>query len=251
MTIQTNPPTLPFSPMAGSPKLDDLFNIFKKQIMLDLNCHAVGTIQSFDSDNQTAQVSFNYTKTYFVRNESTKQYQQNEQILPILQQVPIIFLNGGSFSLTFPIIQGDQCLVFFNDRDMDKWYGNETINNDPNSVSPCNTVRLHSSADAIAIVGLHPLSYQIPNYDTAHALLQNGATQVGISATQARIANAATTLGAAIAQVTTALENLGTALAAATSSTGDTGLQSAINSAGSALNSAITTAASALSNLLE
>jgi hypothetical protein len=233
-----------YSPLLTNPNMQDLFNLFEKQIMLDLNCHAVATVQSFDATKLTVQATVNYTKTYFMFNESTGNYDQKEMTYPTLQDVPVLVACGGAFSLTFPITAGDQALILFNDRDMDNWFTASA----PSPASAVNTGRLHSLSDGLAIVFKR---YPLAGYSTTHAILQQaGGAQVGV-ASKALITNAAAvSLGTALANLTAALNSLGSALSSAISSTGDTGFGT-INSAGSALESAIATVSSQLSGLLE
>lgn len=42
--------------------------------------------------------------------------------LPILGDVPIVWPRGGGFALTFPVKQGDECLVVFSSRCIDGWW---------------------------------------------------------------------------------------------------------------------------------
>ena len=41
---------------ANEPTLASLLNLFKENLMSELNCHQVGEIVSFDPSNQTAEV---------------------------------------------------------------------------------------------------------------------------------------------------------------------------------------------------
>jgi hypothetical protein len=105
--------------------------------------------------------------------------------------------------LTFPIAAGDDCLLLFNDRDIGNWFqGNPPM--------PVPSLRLHSFADAIAIVGLRPVTASIPGYDTANAVLQNGSTKVSVGESLITIANSMTTLNTLLQSLLTTLEGLTT-----------------------------------------
>jgi len=138
-------------------ELADLGNLWMKQVKLDLNCHNVGTIESFDPVFQTAKVSINYTKAY-LKIDDVGNANVLPDVYPVLVDCPCIVVGGGSGYLSFPIEPGDECLVMFNDRDMDNWYSGSS-----NSITA--TGRLHAFTDAIVLVGLRSRANAIMGYD--------------------------------------------------------------------------------------
>lgn len=161
---------LPQNLIPNEPELKDLFALFRKEVFLGLNCHAIATVQSFNADNQTASATVNYKKTFF-KPDATGVYNPTLVNYPQLIDCPVIFLGGGGASLTFPVAQGDECLVLFNDRDLDRWFqGNSNIN-------PA-TPRLHSFSDAILLVGLRSLANSVPNFNPDNAEIQTGSLKV-------------------------------------------------------------------------
>lgn len=170
----------------SEPGLKDLLDLHKKDVMLSINCHAIATVQSFDDTKQTITATINYKKTYFKTNNDGS-YVPVLYDYPILLDVPVITMQGGTASLTFPIAKGDSCLILFNDRDLDNWFHT-------GQVSQTATPRLHSFSDGIALVGLRASNNPIANYDMTRVVLQNGLTMVGLSDTLVKIANATTTL---------------------------------------------------------
>ena len=148
------------------PSLRDALDIIKRETFLDLNCHHVGTIQSFDPVRQVAQVSIVYTKTYN-EPDSSGVFQLVEVEYPLLIDVPVIILGGSAAYLSMPIAQGDDCLVLFNDRDIDVWFSG-------NYDQPCSTARLHNISDGFALVGIRAKGDWITLYDGSRAVLQNG-----------------------------------------------------------------------------
>ena len=126
------------------PGLNDLLDNFKGEIFRDLNCVKIGEIQSYDKATASAQVK--------IKIKEWIDWDGNKSIAyPIIDDVPIIVLQGGGAWLEFPIAKGDPCLLFFGDRDIDNWWtsGNETT---PNSL------REHSLSDCMALVGINPKS---------------------------------------------------------------------------------------------
>lgn len=183
------PPNIPLKKVF-EPNLTDLLTLFKKDIMLSLNCHAIGTVQSVDFDNQTLNAVINYKKTYFDNDKSVL------VDYPALIDCPFISLCGGNGSLTFPIEAGDQCVILFNDRDIDNWFQGAGPG------GPVASARLHSLSDGLALVGLNTIS----PYDNTRVSLNNGSTSVGVGASLIRLKNATTTLAQVINGLISLLE---------------------------------------------
>ncbi|MGV0885975.1 Gp138 family membrane-puncturing spike protein [Acinetobacter venetianus] len=49
--------------------------------------------------------------------------------IPILQDVPVMFLCAGGFTITHPINAGDECLVSFSSRNIDNWWQSGGVQN--------------------------------------------------------------------------------------------------------------------------
>lgn len=155
----------------SNPSLMNLLNLFKKDLLLNFNCHHIGEVQSFDATKQTAQVTISYKQTYFPSNEKTNAPRLVDY--PVLADCPVICLSGGTGALTFPIAKGDPCVVLFNDRDIDNWFSGSTTS------SP-ETGRLHSFSDGLVLVGVRNLAGLITEYDTDSVSLRKGTTKVRV-----------------------------------------------------------------------
>ena len=140
--------------------------------MMQLNCHQVGEIVSFDPSTQTAEVQIKMMKTH---NGELQDY-------AILLDCPCIILGGGEGRLTFPIKQGDSCLVFFNDRDIDNWYASGQ------KMQP-RTERMHSYSDAIALVGPRNLQNKITDYLQDGTELKYGDSTIKLQDNKVTITN--------------------------------------------------------------
>lgn len=220
------------------PTLKDLLDLAKKDIFLSFNCHAIATIQEFDETDQTVSATINYKKSF-------TQGQPDGSIItvlkdyPILVDVPVVILSGGPWSLTFPIAQGDECLILFNDRDIDNWFQS-------GQVGALASGRLHSFSDGIALVGLRSLARSIADYDTTRAVLgHSSGTMVAVGETLIKIANASTSLGAILTQLRTDLSSLATNLQ------GNPTGEPAAAAAGVALATAATSLQTLITELLE
>jgi hypothetical protein len=244
--------SIPQNVVPNEPTLSDLLNLLKKEIFLDMNCVHVGTIQSFNSSNQTVSASINYQKTLFQLNSTTGLYQPVLETYPTTVNCPLVVLRGGTVSMTFPIAVGDECLLLFNDRDIDNWFtsGATTQGNA--------TGRLHAFSDAIALVGVKSTPNVLTAYDTVRALLTNGNVAIGVnpSTNKVRIANTSIgTLNSLLQNILTQIKNLVTACAAitvtgVTTGSGVSGVP--VNAATiTAISTQLTTYATELGNLLE
>lgn len=170
------------------PNLRDLLNLFKKEIFLDINCHHVGTIESFDPATQTATVTIGYKKTYFVSDE-VKGFVPKLVDYPVIAECPVLFLGGSDFCMTFPVEQGDECLLIFNDRDFDIF-----LTGNKNAANP--TPRAHSFADAIALVGIRSVNNIIPAFNSQYAAIstKSGEVFVGVNNDRVRLKKGDVTL---------------------------------------------------------
>lgn len=157
----------------NDPELSDLLSLFRKDLLLGLNCHHVGTVKAFDAATQTAKVTINYKRTYF-EPDALGVIQPVLKDYPILIDAPVIFLGGGNFQLTFPVASGDECLVIFNDRDIDNWFAGSTN-------APVATPRLHAFSDAFVLVGLRSLRNSILTLSSEAVELRNKAGTIKVS----------------------------------------------------------------------
>ena len=156
----------------AEPTLASLLDLFKGNVMMEMNCHQVGEIVSFDSSTQTAEVQI---KMFKMQNGVIKDF-------PILIDCPCVVLGGGEGRVTFPIKQGDSCLVLFNDRDIDNWYAGGQ------KMLP-RTERKHSFSDAIALVGIHNKQNQINDYLNNGTELKYGNSTIKLQDNKVTITN--------------------------------------------------------------
>ena len=121
--------------------LTTLLDRMKRETMYAINCVMIGTIQSYNTATNMASISINF-----------KRYMANGDVLkyPKLEDCPVFILHGGDAQISMPIGPGDQCLVLFNDRNIDDWYlsGEVKVPHD---------TRCHNIADGIALVGIRNL----------------------------------------------------------------------------------------------
>lgn len=251
-----------FTDVPTSPQLMDVLNLLKKQTMLNINCHAVGTVRAFNPENQACSVQINYQVTQFQFNTQTNQYDPHSIPYPTISACPMVILSGGLLSLRMPVTVGDECLVFFNDRDLESWYLQGTNNQTPN------TNRLHSFADAIALVGVRSIPNKLSDYDPLAAELTDGTaslkiggevptaglyngvgklTKVEVNSETIAIANAVTSLGIQLDALLVGLSAMLTLMGTATPPT----VVATVAVPANAFNAIVTEVQTALEGLLE
>lgn len=194
-------PSVPFTRRKSDPSLADVLDTWKKDVMLSMNCHAIATVQEFNSSNQTITATVNYKKTQFRKKQGSDSYEPVLIDYPILLDVPVVCLGGGPGKLTFPISSGDQCIILFNDRAIDNWFQS-------GQVGALSSSRLHSISDGIAIVGLHSMQNSISGYDMARAVLSYSGTKVAVGEGKVLIENEITTLMTLLSALITAIKAL-------------------------------------------
>lgn len=211
--------------------LADLLALHGKQINLNLNCHAVATIRSFDAATQTCEAEIAYTMV-FLRQEANGSIYEESVNYPLIVGCPVVTLTGGNAFLSMPIEAGDTCLLLFNDRSIENWYASG------GQVMPPSTSQTHAIGDAIALVGLRHNANPIPSFDQTRARLQKGAAYVGVgNGDKVKIANDVKTLKELLDAATGILNILNTLNAALVVPTGiDAGTKAAVAAAIIALN---------------
>lgn len=148
-----------------APSLSELFRLHKDDVFIHLNCHAIAKVESFNPEKQTCTAKISYQRTFFTRDLKGDEVVEYRDY-PLLIDIPVVVIRGGAAGLTMPIKEGDDCLILFNDRDIDNWFNGQ---NTGGVASP----RLHSMSDGIALVGLSSLSTKIESYEAEKVVLFN------------------------------------------------------------------------------
>ncbi|MDM9660779.1 Gp138 family membrane-puncturing spike protein [Raoultella planticola] len=137
----------------------------RKTISEQIRVALPGIIQSFDpgDDNRpptcVVQPAIRYIERDNDGNKETKDY-------PLLVDVPVIFPRGGGCTLTFPVKEGDECLVIFADRCIDFWWQSGGIQEPVDG-------RMHDLSDAFCIVGPQSQAKKISSISTSAVELRS------------------------------------------------------------------------------
>ena len=139
----------------AEPDLCAVLDQLEDSIKASINCISLGTIKTFYSDSQTADITLNYKRVNLV-DGSFSNYS-------LLVKCPVVVISGGSGYMTMPIASGDTCVVMFCDREIDTWFTNGGVN------AP-QSARVHDLNDGIALVGVRNSLGPISTYGTSVTL---------------------------------------------------------------------------------
>jgi hypothetical protein len=156
---------------AVAPTMTEAFELHEDIIGSKLRVASTGTIVAYDSTKRTVSVSIGETLQL-----------PNGTLIPIpapLLDVPVFTVQGGVGSINggvhigMPIEPGDECLVVFNDFNLDNWFtaGGQQVPAD---------ARQHDISDGIAFIGLNSLANALVTF----LIGQEG----GLSSDQAKVA---------------------------------------------------------------
>ena len=108
-------------------------------IMFNMRCCIPCIVQSYNAANGTVECQPAVREKIINQNEEIE-YKN----LPLLINVPVVFPSSDSWSVTFPIKKGDECLVFFSDLSIDNFWEKGNVQNPVED-------RRHDLSDGIAI----------------------------------------------------------------------------------------------------
>ena len=143
---------------------DGAHEAFLDSRLLELHTALPGIIQSVDPATMTAVVQPAIMRV-------TK---PGPVALPLCVDVPLFYLGGGPFVLSFPITSGDECLLIFAERTIDGWFQN-------GSIQPPTEYRFHDLSDGFAFVGFRSKARAV-TVGSACELRANGALIMSIDA---------------------------------------------------------------------
>lgn len=134
-------------------------------MLKDVHTTIPGFVVSFDAETQTAEVQAGIRRIYI---EKTKEGTEEKTAvdIPKFINVPVIFPRAGGWCITFPVKEGDECLIHFSERAIDVWRENGEIQ-DPKDW------RMHNFSDAICQLGLSSAPKVITDFDDTNFQIRN------------------------------------------------------------------------------
>lgn len=95
--------------------------------------------------------------------------------LPMLVDCPVQFPSGGNCTLTFPVVEGDECLVVFASRCIDGWWQSGGVQEQAE-------LRMHDLSDGFVLLGFRSVPRALTGVSTATVQLRSddGTTYVDL-----------------------------------------------------------------------
>lgn len=147
--------------MSRSPLLGEALNAAVARGAAELRVALPGEIQSFDPATQLASV-----KPLLREDYETETGGRGVEALGVVNDVPVVFPGGGGFAQTWPVKQGDPCLLIICDRSLDRWIASG------GDIDPID-VRRHDLSDAVAILGVRAKPGALSEFDSSRAVWGN------------------------------------------------------------------------------
>lgn len=135
-----------FTQLSTPADLTQTLNSSKQNTGESINCVRIGIVQEFYPENLTAQVLISGKQLLGLNPDGS---QKLEAYPPIYAKV--CYCNPFE---TFPLVKGMECILLFNDRELESWFING--GNNPQAYP-----RMHDLTDAIAIAGIRSLPNMI------------------------------------------------------------------------------------------
>lgn len=133
-----------FNQLGSTPDMGQIIKTSGLNLAGKLNCMRIGIVQEFYPEDLTVQVQIAGKKQIGLNPDGT---QRVRDYAPIYAKV--CYCNPF---ITYPIKQGDECVLLFADREIESWFINGDIN-------PETHPRMHDLTDAVALFGIR----SIPN----------------------------------------------------------------------------------------
>ena len=139
--------------------------------MANMRVAIPGIIVSFNPDNQTASVQPAISENVRIGNAP-----RTATNLPVLSDVPVQFPRAGGYVITFPVEQGDECILVFGDMCIDGWWQSGGIQGQMET-------RRHDLSDAMAVLGISSVPRALSGFsmDAMQIRSEDGGTLIELA----------------------------------------------------------------------
>lgn len=162
----------------GGNVVDNLSRLIDSKLK-DIHTTTIGVIESFDSETQTATIQPAIKRVLVEETRETIIY--TTESYPLLVNVPVIFPGGGDWFMTFPVKNGDECILFSMERSIGKWKKNGGVQD------PSNYKRKLSFKDTVAMVGLNSKASSLPNFNASEPEIRNRGGDIKLTMTEVSV----------------------------------------------------------------
>lgn len=160
--------------MEQTPSLAQLLKLAVDNRLLDVHTALIGRIEKYDASSQLADIQ------PVLRRAIKTQEGINQEDLPLLVDVPVIFPRAGGFFLSLPIQSGDYVQVIFNESSIDEFL---TV-----STPTIESAGRFTLQGAVAIPGIFPQSASLQGaHKTNFVAGQDNGVQIHIDGEKIRL----------------------------------------------------------------
>lgn len=151
-----------FVNMSNEATLMSVLKVLKENIFETMNCVKIGYIDSYDYETRVSRVVI-YNKRVVGLNDKGEH---------ILEDYPplyckTLFIGGANTGINWSIEQGDECIIFFSDREIETpWISGQ--------VSDVKYGRMHDYTDAICLTGFTTQPKATPTDGNLNLVSKNG-----------------------------------------------------------------------------
>lgn len=151
-----------FVNMSNEATLMMVLKVFKENLLDNLCCVKIGYIDSYDYDTRVSRVVI-YNKRVVGLNDKGEHILEDYPLL----YCKTLFLGGGDSAINWSIQQGDECIVFFTDKELETpWISGQ--------VSDVKYGRMHDYTDAICLTGFTTQPKTTPTDGNLNLVSKNG-----------------------------------------------------------------------------
>lgn len=151
--------------MSFTPSLEEVLEQAVDDALVDVHTCMPAIVESFNASTQTVNVRPALKRKYDDGTVSER---------PLILDVPVIFPKGGLFSITFPIKKGDDVLLLFSERSLERWKVESGV------VDPKDSRKFHLSDAFCLPTGGRDIKV-IAGADATKVRLVNGAAEIELN----------------------------------------------------------------------
>ena len=132
--------------MSSRPSLMQILKGVSQKTGYELNCMRIGIVQKFYPKDLTADVLIVNKNSRGLNKDGSQKSSAHALI-----RAKVCYCNPFE---TFPLKEGDECVMLFSDREIESWFINSAVN-------PLGYQRMHDFTDAVILAGIRSIPKMI------------------------------------------------------------------------------------------